>query len=44
MVVFVPPGDAGDPTRRSKYYDETYEYLRYAGLTGLEAPSQIDRL
>jgi hypothetical protein len=43
MVVFVPPGAPGDPTRRSEYYDETYEYLRHAGVAGLDASSHLDR-
>jgi hypothetical protein len=32
MVVFVPPGDASDPTRPPAFYDETYQYLREVGL------------
>lgn len=27
MVIFVPPGDAADPTRKPEYYDGTFEYL-----------------
>ncbi len=27
MVIFVPPGDAADPTRAPSFYDETYRYL-----------------
>lgn len=33
MVIVVPPGDAGDPTRDSRFYDPTFEYLREIGLT-----------
>jgi Uncharacterized conserved protein (DUF2075) len=32
MVIFVPDGDEADPTRKSAYYDGTYEYLRGIGL------------
>ncbi len=32
MVIVVPEGDPTDPTRRSEFYDETYEYL---GCTGI---------
>jgi hypothetical protein len=32
MIVVVPPGDAEDPTRDPTYYEETYEYLRSAGM------------
>jgi hypothetical protein len=32
MVVFVPPGDAEDPTRSPAYYDATWRYLEAAGL------------
>jgi hypothetical protein len=32
MVVFVPPGDASDPTRSPGYYDATFNYLRRLGL------------
>jgi hypothetical protein len=32
MVIFVPPGDDEDPTRRPSYYDETYDYLATVGL------------
>ncbi len=32
MAIFVPPGDAGDPTRLPEYYDETYAYLRSLGI------------
>jgi hypothetical protein len=32
MVIFVPQGDAEDPTRRSEYYDATYDYLRSVGF------------
>jgi hypothetical protein len=32
MVIFVPPGDDEDPTRRPSYYDETYDYLATVGI------------
>jgi Schlafen group 3, DNA/RNA helicase domain len=32
MVIFVPPGDAHDPTRDPRFYDETYSYLAGIGL------------
>lgn len=32
MVIFVPPGDSGDPTRSPGYYDATYRYLREVGI------------
>jgi hypothetical protein len=32
MVIFVPPGDDDDPTRRPSYYDETYDYLATVGV------------
>jgi len=32
MVIFVPPGDAGDPTRLPEFYDETFAYLRELGI------------
>jgi hypothetical protein len=35
MVVFVPPGDSSDPTRRPSHYDDTWRYLEAAGLTVL---------
>jgi hypothetical protein len=35
MVVFVPPGDSADPTRLPSHYDETWRYLRAAGIKAL---------
>jgi hypothetical protein len=32
MVVVVPEGDREDPTRESKYYDSTFDYLRSLGM------------
>lgn len=32
MVIFLPKGDADDPTRDPSYYDETYGYLRSIGI------------
>lgn len=35
MVIFVPFGDATDPTRPPNHYDQTYDYLRSCGLEQL---------
>ncbi len=35
MVVVVPEGDASDPTRKSEFYDPTFEYLKGLGLQEL---------
>ena len=32
MIIVVPNGDAEDPTRNSKYYDSTFEYLKEIGF------------
>ncbi|MBD0296766.1 MAG: DUF2075 domain-containing protein [Flavisolibacter sp.] len=32
MVIVVPEGNADDHTRKSEYYDPTYEYLKSAGI------------
>lgn len=32
MVIVVPMGDSEDPTRSSKFYDPTFEYLKEIGL------------
>jgi hypothetical protein len=32
MVIFVPHGEPADPTRRSAYYDSTFNYLRELGI------------
>ncbi len=32
MVIVVPPGDRGDPTRDPTFYDPTFEYLRKIGF------------
>lgn len=32
MVIFVPHGDNGDPTRQEDFYDGTYRYLRELGI------------
>lgn len=32
MVIFVPPGDGGDPTRDPSYYDSTFNYLSGLGI------------
>jgi len=33
MVIVVPEGNAEDHTRKSEYYDGTYEYLKELGIT-----------
>lgn len=38
MVIVVPEGDAGDPTRDPAFYDATYDYLRSLGVPTLEQP------
>jgi DUF2075 family protein len=35
MVVVVPEGSEGDPTRSSEYYDGTFEYLQSLGIAQL---------
>lgn len=35
MVLFVPPGDASDPTRSPAVYDSTFDYLRSLGVPEL---------
>lgn len=35
MVIFVPPGDAGDPTREPEFYEDTFAYLKSIGLPEL---------
>jgi Uncharacterized conserved protein (DUF2075) len=35
MVIFVPPGDASDPTRSPDFYDPTFNYLRQLGVPAL---------
>jgi hypothetical protein len=32
MVIVVPEGDPADPTRKSEFYDSTFDYLRQIGL------------
>jgi len=32
MVIFVPPGESLDPTRKPAFYDQTYDYLAGLGL------------
>jgi hypothetical protein len=32
MVIFVPPGDSGDPTRSPEFYDSTFHYLNELGI------------
>jgi len=35
MVVVVPPGDDGDPTRLPDFYDPTYQYLKDIGFPSI---------
>jgi len=35
MVIYVPKGDARDPTRVPEYYDGTFEYLKKIGVEEL---------
>jgi Schlafen group 3, DNA/RNA helicase domain len=35
MVVFVPPGDANDPTRSPAFFDATFDYLKNLGIAEL---------
>ena len=35
MVIFVPPGDASDPTRSPEFYDSTFDYLTELGVPEL---------
>ena len=32
MAIFVPPGDASDPTRSPEFYDSTFNYLIDVGI------------
>lgn len=36
MAIFVPPGDATDPTRPPHFYDGTFNYLRNLGLPEIQ--------
>ncbi len=36
MVIFVPHGDASDPTRSPAYYDSTFQYLANLGVPVLK--------
>ena len=35
MVIFVPPGDDNDATRKPVFYDGTFEYLRGLGVASI---------
>ena len=35
MIIYVPKGAVGDPTRRPAYYEQTYEFLKKCGLREL---------
>lgn len=39
MVIFVPQGDAQDPTRPPSFYDQTFRFLQSCGLRELVSPS-----
>ena len=32
MIIFIPQGDAQDPTRSPAFYDSSYHYLREIGI------------
>ncbi len=36
MVIVIPAGDSGDPTRLGEFYDATYEYLRAIGIPEID--------
>jgi hypothetical protein len=36
MVIVVPPGDEEDPTRNSRFYDPTFDYLRQIGFQTIQ--------
>lgn len=36
MVIFIPPGDENDHTRKPSFYDSTYEYLLRLGIPALQ--------
>lgn len=37
MVIFVPPGEATDPTRAREFYDSTFDYLSGIGIPVIQA-------
>lgn len=37
MVIFVPPGNAADPTRVPQDYDSIYDYLQSCGIPSLQS-------
>ncbi|RMF16712.1 MAG: DUF2075 domain-containing protein [Alphaproteobacteria bacterium] len=43
MVIFVPEGDASDPTRPPSYYDATYAFLKACGLKDLAESGDAKR-
>jgi hypothetical protein len=42
MVLFVPGGNTKDHTRRSEYYNHTYEYLKDIGIPGTKCINRIN--
>ena len=36
MIIFIPPGESGDPTRAPAFYDSTYSYLISVGLESID--------
>ena len=36
MVIFIPPGDATDPTRPPEFYDSTFAYLSELGIPSID--------
>lgn len=41
MVIFVPPGDAKDPTRQPAFYDPVFSYLAETGIPVLDPKIQL---
>jgi hypothetical protein len=39
MVIYVPPGNAADPTRSPEFYDGIADYLAQCGIASLAAPA-----
>lgn len=41
LVIFVPNGSDSDLTRKSEFYDSTFQYLRSIGISELQAGSSV---
>jgi hypothetical protein len=44
MVIVIPEGDASDVTRKSEYYDPTFEYLHEIGFPTIGPPPSLPHL